>query len=61
MTRLRWLEVLPLDIKPNRTAVERGAAQLPADSEGILGLQFENVILKNRTSVWKMSAICQSI
>jgi AAA+ ATPase superfamily predicted ATPase len=44
-------------IKPNRTAVERGAAQLPAGGEGILGLQFENVILKNRPSVWKKLGI----
>jgi AAA+ ATPase superfamily predicted ATPase len=44
-------------IKPNRAAVERGAAQLPAGSEGILGLQFENVILKNRPSVWKKLGI----
>jgi AAA+ ATPase superfamily predicted ATPase len=44
-------------IKPNRTAVERGAAQPPAGSEGILGLQFENVILKNRPSVWKKLGI----
>ncbi len=39
-------------IKPNRAAVERGAARLPAGNEGILGLQFENLILKNRASVW---------
>ena len=39
-------------IKPNRAAVERGTARLPAGSEGILGLQFENLILKNRASVW---------
>jgi len=44
-------------IKPNKAAVERGAAQLPAGSEGILGLQFENVILKNRPSVWKKLGI----
>jgi hypothetical protein len=44
-------------IKPNRAAVERGAARLPAGSEGILGLQFENVILKNRPSVWKKLGI----
>ncbi len=39
-------------IKPNKAAVERGAVRLPASSEGILGLQFENLILKNRPSVW---------
>jgi hypothetical protein len=39
-------------IKPNRAAVERGAARLPAGSDGILGLQFENLILKNRPSIW---------
>jgi AAA+ ATPase superfamily predicted ATPase len=39
-------------IKPNRAAVERGAARLPVGSESILGLQFENLILKNRASVW---------
>ena len=44
-------------IKPNRAAVERGAARLPAGSEGILGLQFENLILKNRPSVWKTLGI----
>jgi AAA+ ATPase superfamily predicted ATPase len=44
-------------IKPNKAAVERGAVRLPAGSEGILGLQFENVILKNRPSVWKKLGI----
>jgi AAA+ ATPase superfamily predicted ATPase len=44
-------------IKPNRAAVERGAARVPAGSEGILGLQFENLILKNRPSVWKKLGI----
>ena len=39
-------------IKPNKAAVERGAVRLPAGSDGILGLQFENLILKNRPSVW---------
>lgn len=39
-------------IKPNKAAVERGAIRLPAGSDGILGLQFENLILKNRPSVW---------
>jgi hypothetical protein len=39
-------------IKPNKAAVDRGAARLPAGSDGILGLQFENLILKNRPAVW---------
>jgi hypothetical protein len=39
-------------IKPNKTAIERGAARLPAGSDGVLGLQFENLILKNRPAVW---------
>jgi uncharacterized protein len=39
-------------IKPNRAAVERGAARLPAGSDGVFGLQFENLILKNRPAVW---------
>jgi hypothetical protein len=40
-------------IKPNRAAVERRAARLPPGSDGILGLQFENLILKNRAAVWR--------
>ncbi|HEY4971799.1 MAG TPA: ATP-binding protein, partial [Steroidobacteraceae bacterium] len=44
-------------IKPNKAAVERGAVRLPAGNDGILGLQFENVILKNRPSVWKKLGI----
>ncbi|HUA25289.1 MAG TPA: hypothetical protein VMA54_14275 [Steroidobacteraceae bacterium] len=39
-------------IKPHRTAVERGAGRLPAGSDGVFGLQFENLILKNRAAVW---------
>jgi predicted AAA+ superfamily ATPase len=39
-------------IKPSKAAVDRGAVRLPAGSDGILGLQFENLILKNRPSVW---------
>jgi AAA+ ATPase superfamily predicted ATPase len=39
-------------IKPNKSAIERGAARLPAGSDGVLGLQFENLILKNRPAVW---------
>jgi len=39
-------------IKPNRAAVERGAGRLPANINGVLGLQFENIILKNRAAVW---------
>lgn len=44
-------------IKPNRAAVERGAGRLPAGSEGALGLQFENLILKNRAAVWSRLGI----
>jgi len=44
-------------IKPNRAAVERGAARLPAGSDGIFGLQFENLILKNRAAVWSRLGI----
>lgn len=44
-------------IKPNRAAVERGAGRLPAGSDGILGLQFENLILKNRSAVWSRLGI----
>jgi len=40
-------------IKPNRAAVERRAARLPAGSDGMFGLQFENLILKNRDAVWR--------
>ncbi len=39
-------------VKPNKAAVERGAPRLPPGSEGALGLQFENLILKNRPAVW---------
>jgi hypothetical protein len=39
-------------IKPNKAAVERRGARLPPGSDGIFGLQFENLILKNRASVW---------
>jgi uncharacterized protein len=39
-------------IKPGRAAIERGAARLPAGNEGTLGLQFENLVLKNRRAVW---------
>jgi uncharacterized protein len=39
-------------IKPNKAAIQRGAARLPAGNDGILGLQFENLILKNRPAVW---------
>jgi hypothetical protein len=44
-------------IKPNKAAVERRAAQLPAGSEGIFGLQFENLILRNRPAVWRYLGI----
>ena len=44
-------------IKPNRAAVERGAGRLPAGSDGVLGLQFENLILKNRVAVWSRLGI----
>jgi hypothetical protein len=40
-------------IKPNKAAIERGAARLPAGSDGIFGLQFENLILKNRPALWR--------
>jgi uncharacterized protein len=39
-------------IKPNKGAVDRRAARLPAGSDGTFGLQFENLILKNRAAVW---------
>ena len=38
-------------IKPNRAAVERRAARLPPGSDGIFGLQFENLIPKNRAAL----------
>ncbi len=44
-------------IRPNKAAVERGAAKLPAGSDGILGLQFENLILKNRPAIWAQLGI----
>lgn len=44
-------------IKPNRAAVGRGAGRLPAGSDGIFGLQFENLILKNRAAVWSRLGI----
>lgn len=44
-------------IKPNRAAVERGAGRLPAGSDGTFGLQFENLILKNRAAVWSRLGI----
>lgn len=44
-------------IKPNRGAIERGTGRLPAGSDGIFGLQFENLILKNRASVWSRLGI----
>lgn len=44
-------------IKPNRAAVERGAGRLPAGSDGIFGLPFENLILKSRAAVWSRLAI----
>jgi len=44
-------------IRPNRAAVERGAARLPAGTDGIFGLQFENLILKNRSAVWSRLGI----
>jgi predicted AAA+ superfamily ATPase len=39
-------------IKPARPAIGRGAGRLPSGNEGILGLQFENLILKNRRAIW---------
>ncbi len=44
-------------IKPNKAAVERGAGRLPASIGGMPGLQFENVILKNRPAVWAQLGI----
>lgn len=39
-------------IKPARAAIEREAGRMPAGAEGVLGLQLENLILKNRRAVW---------
>ena len=44
-------------IKPNRAAVERRAPRLPPGSDGIFGLQFENLILKNRAAIWRQLGI----
>jgi len=39
-------------IRPSKAAIERGAGRLPVGIEGTFGLQFENLILKNRRAVW---------
>jgi uncharacterized protein len=44
-------------IKPNRAAIERGTGRLPRGIDGVLGLQFENMILKNRAALWDRLAI----
>lgn len=41
-------------ILPNKTKIERGILQLPPGIYSIMGLQFENLVLKNRTSLWKI-------
>lgn len=40
-------------IKPSRAAIERGTARLPPGIDGVLGLQLENLILKNRAALWE--------
>lgn len=39
-------------IRPQRDKVKRGAGRLPDGIDGMLGLQFENMILKNRSLLW---------
>jgi uncharacterized protein len=42
-----------LCIRPNKDAVERSAGRLPDGIDGMLGMQFENMILKNRPALWE--------
>jgi uncharacterized protein len=45
-------------IQPNKHIVERGGTQqLPSNIDGILGLQFENLVLKNRPAIWSRLGI----
>ncbi len=45
-------------IQPNKRMIERGGPhQLPANINGILGLQFENLVLKNRPAIWSKLGI----
>jgi hypothetical protein len=40
-------------IQPNRRRIERGTLQRPPNIDGILGLQFENIVLRNRSSIFR--------
>lgn len=39
-------------IQPNKPMIERGNNKLPLNINSILGLQFENLILNNRSAIW---------
>ena len=39
-------------IMPNRRKIERGGLRSLPDLDGILGLQFENLVLNNRKAIW---------
>jgi hypothetical protein len=41
-------------IVPNEQKINRGQAQLPKNFYSILGLQFENLVLKNRAAIWAL-------
>jgi uncharacterized protein len=38
-------------IEPNRRRIERGTLRRPPNLDGILGLQFENLVLRNRLAI----------
>jgi hypothetical protein len=39
-------------VQPNRRRIERGTLSRPPNFDGILGLQFENIVLKNRLALF---------
>ena len=41
-------------ILPNQKKIIRGHSELPINIYSILGLQFENIILKNRAAIWNV-------
>ena len=40
-------------VQPNRRRIERGTLSRLPNIDGILGLQFENIVLKNRLAVFE--------